>query len=250
MRRFYVDADALSGSEQSLTLEGALAHRLAKVLRLRAGNEVALFNGSGEDIRVRLVDVNERRIAATVVEWVAGPVEAPTKVHLYQSITKGGRFEWLVEKATEIGVARIVPLATLRAVVKSGGEGNRIDRWRRIAIEAAEQCGRSVVPVVEAPCSFAEALDSAPGIVLLPYEAGDHLTPNIQAVLQEKIDELYAQAAVSVLIGPEGGYAPHEVERAVAAGATVVTLGRRVLRSETAGLVAVTLVMHACGELG
>ncbi len=247
-RRFFVDTGPLSGD--SIVVEGPLAHRLAKVLRLRPGDDVLLFDGSGEDLRVRLDDVTDRRVTASALERVPGPREAPTRVHLFQSITKGERFEWLVEKATELGVARIAPLITARAVVRTGGEGNRLDRWRRIAIEAAEQCGRSAVPEVEAPLSFGEALAAAPGIVLLPYEAADHLASNIQAVLQERIDQLYSEAAVSILIGPEGGLEQAEVEQAQACGAQVVTLGERILRSETAGLVALTLVMQACGELG
>ena len=248
MRRFFLPPGSLSGD--AVSIGGPLAHRLAKVLRLRAGDEITIFDGSGTDVVVRLDDVGDKAIAATMIERVPGPPESATAVHLYQSITKGERFEWLVEKATEIGVARIVPLLTDRAVVKTAGEGNRIDRWRRIAVEAAEQCGRSVVPVVEAPVSFDEALAAAPGIILLPYESADHLAPNVATVLHERIDDLYAFAAVSVLIGPEGGYVPAEVERAFAAGAVVVTLGNRVLRSETAGLVAAALVMQACGELG
>ena len=248
MRRFFLPPGSLSGD--AVSIEGPRAHRLAKVLRLRAGDEITLFDGGGTDVVVRLDAVRDRAIVATVVDRLPGPAESPSAVHLYQSITKGERFEWLVEKATEIGVARIVPLVTDRAVVKTAGEGNRVDRWRGIAVEAAEQCGRSVVPVVEAPVSFDEALATAPGIILLPYESADHLAPNVATVLHERIDDLYAAAAVSILIGPEGGYDPAEVERATAAGAVVVTLGQRVLRSETAGLVAATLVMQACGELG
>ncbi len=247
-RRFYIEPGTLAADVVSI--KGALAHRLTKVLRLHAGDEVRLFDGAGTDVVVRLDDVRERAITCTVLERVPGPLESPTAVHLYQSITKGERFEWLVEKATEIGVARVTPLVTARAVVKTAAEGNRIDRWRRIAVEAAEQCGRSRVPDIDAPMSFAEAVQAAPGIVLLPYESADHLAPSVATVLNDRIDELYASAAVSVLIGPEGGYEPEEVERATAAGAAIVTLGERVLRSETAGLVAVTLVMQACGQLG
>lgn len=235
---------------EAIVIDGSLAHRLSKVLRLRPGNEVLFFDGSGEDVRVSLDGLTEQRVTGTVVERLPGPRESPTRVHLFQSVTKGERFEWLVEKATELGVAAITPLMAARAVVRTPGEGNRLDRWRRIAVEAAEQCGRSAVPRVEPPISFADAIPSAPGIVLLPYEGADHLAPNIQAVLQERIDELYAEGAVSVFIGPEGGLEPSEVEHATSAGAQVVTLGDRILRSETAGLVALTLVMHACGELG
>lgn len=247
-RRFYVDGAVLAG--ERIEIEGALAHRLAKVLRMRAGDEVILCDGSGEDVRARLDDVNDRHIVASVLERRPGPREPRLRLHLYQSITKGDRFEWLLEKATEIGVASITPLVAARAVVKTPAEGNRVDRWRRIVVEAAEQCERSTVPRIGAPQSFDDALRSAPGVLLLPYEDAGDTAPSIHDVLNRRVDDVFALASVSAFIGPEGGYEPAEIERATTAGAEIVTLGDRVLRSETAGLVAATLVMHAVGELG
>ena len=247
-RRFYVER--IPADHGAVTLAGALAQRIAKVLRLRAGDDVVLFDGDGEDARVRLDRVAASGVSGRVVERVAGPPEPHVKVHLYQSITKGERFAWLLEKGTEIGVARFVPLIAARAVVRPGAEGQKAERWRRIVVEAAEQCGRSAVPAVEAPQRFDEALASAPGVLVLPYESADEGERNMQAALHGEIDALFALGAVSIFIGPEGGFEPAEVERAKDAGASIVTLGRRVLRSETAGLVAATLALHATGDLG
>ena len=172
------------------------------------------------------------------------PGESAVAVHLYQAITREERFEWLVEKATEVGVARIVPLMTARSAVRTDAG---IDRWRRIASEAAEQCGRGAVPSIEAPQALGAALRSSPGLRLLPYEAALPGTPSIAAAMRERAA---GADAVSIFIGPEGGYEPAEVEQAAAAGAVVVSMGSRVMISETAGLVAVTLVMQALGELG
>ncbi len=247
-RRFFVDAGVVAGDRAEI--EGVLAHRLATVLRLRSGDEIVLFDGSGEDVRVRLADVTGRRLVAEVINRGPGPAEPRTKVHLFQSITKGERFEWLIEKATEIGVASVTPLVAARAVVKPASGGTRTERWRRIAVEAAEQCQRSAVPRIGGPAMFDDALRDAAGIVLLPYEDAGHGAPSVVEVLNRRVDEVFALAEVSILIGPEGGYEPVEVERATAAGGEIVTLGERVLRSETAGLVAATLTMQAVGELG
>jgi 16S rRNA (uracil1498-N3)-methyltransferase len=247
-RRFYVPPSTLDSD--SITLDGALAQRIASVLRLQTGAQITLFDGSGDDVTVRLDAVSARRVTATIEGRERGPAEATAAVHLYQSITKGERFEWLVEKATELGVASVTPLMTARAVVKTASGGNRADRWRRIAVEAAEQCGRSFVPEVAPPQALDAALASAPGLLLLPYEDADHTAPSIAQALGARIDDLYALGAVSIFIGPEGGYEPAEIERASESGAIVVTLGDRVLRSETAGVVALTLVMQAAGELG
>jgi len=251
-RRFHVDDGRIEGASDGdrIELGAALSSRLAKVLRMRAGEEVVLFDGGGQDVRVRLDEINERRATGTVVERIESPAEPRVRLSLYQSITKGDRFEWLLEKGTEIGVARFVPLLTARAVVKPEGGGNRADRWRRIVIEAAEQSGRAGVPRVEAPQRFVDALASAPGVLLLPYEAAGEQTPDIAAALTADIDALFALSEVSVFIGPEGGWEEAEVAAAREADAAVVTMGQRVLRSETAGIVAATLVMHAVGELG
>jgi 16S rRNA (uracil1498-N3)-methyltransferase len=246
-RRFYVEPPALEGDD--VALAGGLAHRLSRVLRLRAGDEVVLFDGAGEAL-VRIERITPERVEAAVVERREGAREPHVAVHLYQCISKGERFEWLIEKATEVGVARFVPLVAARSVVKTSGDGNRLERWRRIAVEAAEQSGRGRVPAVEAPQRFTPALEDARGVVLLPYEGAGEPAPGVHAVLNERIDELFALGEVSVFIGPEGGFEPAEVEQALAAGAAVVTMGERVLRSETAGLVAATLVLHATGELG
>jgi 16S rRNA (uracil1498-N3)-methyltransferase len=247
-RRFFVPPPALDAD--AVSLDGALARRLAGVLRLRAGDEIALFDGSGTDALVRIDAASEREVAGTVIARGESPREPMARVHLYQAITKGERFEWLLEKATEIGVSRFVPLITARSVVRPEAEGNKAERWRRIVTEAAEQCGRGIVPQVSVPQAFDAALADAPGVALLPFEGAGDEAPSVQAALDREIDALFALGEVSVFIGPEGGFEPAEVERATAAGASVVTLGTRVLRSETAGLVAATLVMQAIGELG
>lgn len=247
-RRFFVPPPALD--DDDVVLGGALAHRLSRVLRLGAGDEIVLFDGTGGEAAARIDAIGERETRARIIGRRDGVPEPSVRVHLYQSITKGERFEWLLEKATEIGAARFVPLLTARAVVKTAGGGNRAERWQRIVTEAAEQCERTVVPPIDAPRALDDALASAPGLLLLPYEAAHAATPTIAEALAADIDALFAAGEVSIFIGPEGGYEPAEVERARAAGALVVTMGPRVLRSETAGLVALTLVLQATGQLG
>ncbi len=247
-RRFYVEPPALAADR--IEVPEALAHRLSRVLRLHVGDEIALFDGAGDEVRVRLDEVTDRRVVAAVVERYEAPPEPHTRLRLYQSITKGERFEWLLEKGTEIGVASFVPLLAARAVVKTAAEGNRMDRWRRIVVEAAEQCGRGAVPSVEAPQPFADALASAPGLLVVPYESAGPNAPNVRAAIDADVDALFALGEVSLFIGPEGGYEESEIEQATAAGAKIVSLGDRVMRSETAGLVAATLVMDVIGELG
>jgi 16S rRNA (uracil1498-N3)-methyltransferase len=246
-RRFYV---AQPIDSKRIEIDAALAKRLSTVLRLRAGDEITLFDGSGDDARARIERLDQRGGEAAVLERAAGMPESRTRVHLFQSITKGERFEWLIEKCTELGVAAISPLITARSVVRTEGGAARAERWRRIAVEAAEQCGRSVVPSISPSVRFDDACASAPGVLLLPFESARASAPGIRSALDAAIDALFAFEDVSMVIGPEGGFDDAEVARATESGATVVTMGRRVLRSETAGLVAVTLVMQALGELG
>jgi 16S rRNA (uracil1498-N3)-methyltransferase len=225
-RRFYVEPGTLVRDDA--TLSGPLARRLANVLRLRPGEEIALFDGAGTDARARVETVSAGAVAVRIVDRMPSPAE----------------------KLTEIGVSRIVPLVCARAVVRPDAGGAKAGRWRRIAIEAAEQCGRGAVPLVDAPEPFDAAVRGAQGVILLPYEGAGPAAPGIGEALNAAIDAVFARAAVDVFIGPEGGLTPEEVALAQERGAMAVTLGDRILRSETAGLVAATLAMSALGELG
>jgi 16S rRNA (uracil1498-N3)-methyltransferase len=248
VRRFYVPSDTVSGRE--VCLEGPLARRLARVLRLRPGDEVALFDGSGQEYVVRLLEVIPSRACGEVMEVRPGRPEPAVEVRLYQSPVKGERFEWVLEKGTELGVRSFVPLVSGRAVVqpRSGG-GARAERWRRIVTEAAEQCGRALVPEVLAPQSLEAALGSAPGLRIMPYEGEGAL--GLRSLLRRRLRVGAGKwAAVSLFIGPEGGFEAEEVRRAREAGVEVVSLGRRILRSETAGIVAAAAVLYELGELG
>lgn len=243
MRRFFVPPDVLGGREVALPRE--LSHRLATVLRLKRGDRVLLADGLGRDYEVEITALTPRSVQAAVVGEGASPPEPALELVLYQALVRPQRFELVLEKGTELGVARFVPLVSGRAQVKTEGGSPRGERWRRIVTEAAEQCGRGRVPAVDPPAAFAEAVRTAPGLRLLPWEG--ERSRGLRSYLRglQLIPEL-----VSLFIGPEGGFAEEEAALAREAGCVAVSLGPRVLRSETAGIVAVALVMHELGEMG
>lgn len=240
MRRLYVAGPLLDG--RPVSLDGPAAHRVARVLRLRPGDRIALFDGSGVEAVAELVSVTPSRAEAKVLSVRPGLPEPAVRVTLCQSVVKGERFEWALEKGTEIGVARFVPIFTERNVARPA-EGAKLERWRRIVVEAAEQCGRSVVPEVASPLSFDGALDTLGLPALIPYE-GEHT-----ATMRAALDALRRPRALTILIGPEGGFTAQEIERAVSRGARTISLGPRILRSETAGIVAATLALTYLGGL-
>ncbi len=172
--------------------------------------------------------------------------EPAIPVHLYQALTSREKFEWILQKGTELGMAAITPVITTRSLVREPDAGKQV-RWQRILQEAAEQSGRGRIPVLTPAVSLADALKSAcaaGGLCLFPWEeaAGTSLGQALAASGEP--------AQISVFIGPEGGFTAGEAEAAVQAGAQVVTLGRRILRTETAALVSLALVMQSLGELG
>ena len=243
MRRFFVPPDVLGGREVALPRE--LSRRLATVLRLKRGDRVLLADGLGRDYEVEITALTPRSVQAAVVGERASPPEPALELVLYQSLVRPQRFDLVLEKGTELGVARFVPLVSGRARVKTEGGSQRAERWRRIVTEAAEQCGRGRVPAVDPPVAFEEAVRTAPGLRLLPWEG--ERSRGLRSYLRglQLIPE-----AVSLFIGPEGGFAEEEAALAREAGCATVSMGQRVLRSETAGIVAAALVMHELGEMG
>jgi len=241
-RRLLVPGERLAGPH--VTLTGPEHRHLARVLRARPGETLTLFDGAGGEVEAEVVrverDETELRLGAR--RTVAGPAVAIT---LLSAVPRGARMDFLVQKTAELGVARIVPVLTERSVARPDAEAGRRARWQKIAQEAARQCGRADVPAVAAPAPLAEAL-ALPGLPArrLALFEGEKAR-SLRAALAGS-----APVATALLVGPEGGFAAPELAAATAAGFEPVGLGDRILRVETAAIVAVALVAEASGMLG
>lgn len=244
MRRFFVPPGTLGGTE--ISLKGEIVHRLIRVLRLKPGDTVILSEGGATEAEVRLISVSSRSVSAIVIGERPAPPELSVEVVLFQSLIRANRFDLVLEKGTEIGVSRFVPIIPVRGQVReAGSEDNRLDRWRRVVVEAAEQSGRGCPPAIEPPAPFADAVRSAEGLRLLPFEREGGVP--LGSYLRSRVKK---PAIVSLFIGPEGGFDPAEIDLARTADVGLVTLGPRILRSETAGIVAATIALEALGEMG
>jgi 16S rRNA (uracil1498-N3)-methyltransferase len=224
------------------------AHHLRRVLRLRPGAVVQATDGTGRLYTIRLVAL-EAGGGWGAIETRAEPErESPCAITLAQAILKGDRMSWLVQKATELGVARIVPMETARVVARpAAGGAARQSRWERIAREAVKQCGRVVVPGIDRPRAFEEvACELAPAhdAAWILWEGGGGRP------LAAAAAETSSPASLLLLVGPEGGFTPDEVSVAERAGVPRVSLGPRILRAESAGLTAVALCQFLFGDLG
>jgi len=245
LRRFFVPPGSLRA--RNVTLGADLAHRLGRVLRLKRGDHVLLSEGGARDYEVQLTAVSPYAVTAVVIAERAAPPEPDVTLVLYQSLIRANRFDLVLEKGTEIGVSRFVPVIAARSQTQGNGEPSspRGERWERIVIEAAEQCGRGRLPSVDTPRQIEDALRQARGLKLLPFEG--ERRRGIGAYLRGLSRR---PDAVSLFIGPEGGFEDAEVALAREAGAEIVSLGPRILRAETAGIVAAALTLDALGEMG
>jgi len=246
MHRFFVPPEWIDGKK--VVMRGRQVHQLRDVLRLSDGDRIAVLDNSGREYQVELQKV-ERGYAHGVVTAVSTAAEPRTAITLYQALLKANRFEFTMQKCTELGVARFVPMMCQRCVVRGPDavSERRLERWRTIVVEAAEQSGRGRLPMLEPAVTFEEACQSAVGFSLLPWEGEAAL--GLRAALQAEIQRSNGALAVNLFIGPEGGFDPSEVEFARSCGIVPVTLGSRVLRAETAGLVAASAILYECGDL-
>ena len=244
MTRFHVRADAVSG--ERVSFDAAEAHHLARVLRLGPGDMVQAVDGRGLELTVRLTRVGPRGAEGAIVGRVSRPVESPLDLTLAQGIPKGDKLESIIRMATELGVARIVPLVTERTIARAEPSrwSQRLLRCQRVAREAAKQSGRAVVPEVEGPRALTDWLGEPrpPGLLLCCWEG--ERTGLAAALPAGGLDR------ATVVVGPEGGLSEGEVTRLRSAGAVVAGLGPRILRTETAGPVALALLQARYGDLG
>jgi len=228
--RFFVDG--IYGEGASVVLDRADAHKILRVLRLNAGDAIRIVDSSGTEFDAALANGSEpleARLGAPVVRDNANP---RVRLTIAQGIPKGQKMEFVVEKASELGVAALLPFTSERTIVRESG-ANKVERWRRIAKSSAEQSGRRQILEVADPMPFSALLErfSAYDVVLFPWEAS---APSPLRTMLPPLLEKGREALA--IIGPEGGFAHTEAAAAEAAGATVVSLGTRILRTETAGL--------------
>jgi 16S rRNA (uracil1498-N3)-methyltransferase len=241
LTRVYV-AEPLSPGRRH-TIEGDPANHIARVLRLEPGDALTVFDGRGGEYAARIEAIRKGAVIVELQELSASNCESPLALTLAQGVSRGERMDWVVQKATELGVTRIVPILTERTVVKLDARQAERKRahWRGIAVAACEQSGRERIPDVAAPLGlqeFLQGIDSGATRLLLSPTG-----------TQRVADLRTAAGGIVVLIGPEGGLAETEQRAAVAAGFRAVRLGPRVLRTETAAVAALTLLQHQMGDL-
>ncbi|TWH76134.1 16S rRNA (uracil1498-N3)-methyltransferase [Azomonas agilis] len=237
LSRFFVDFPLSLGQHR---LPEAQAHYMARVLRLGVGDWVQLFDGSGQEYRGRLTHLDKKALEVCLDERLEGMPESPLAVHLGQGLSRGERMDWAIQKATELGVTEITPLVTERCEVRLKDEraDKRLAHWRQIVISACEQCGRSVLPKIHPPMLLEDWLAQ------VQADLKWVLHPVASALTSEQVPKRLA-----MLIGPEGGLSDTDMQAATVQGFQGIRLGPRILRTETAPVVALTLAQQRWGDI-
>lgn len=257
MSKFFVDPSAVSGAHIYLENKDDL-HHLRKVLRARPGMELDISDGDCWEYKTCLEELTEDCATLKILDKQKFATEPATRVTLYQGVPKASKMETVIQKTVEMGVDTIVPVFMERTVVvEKGNFGKKLERWNKIAAEAVKQCKRGIIPHVTESYDVDEMLAELPNydLIICPYENEDGLTmkdflrtaPPPAAVQPglESTGRTGPQALrVALIIGPEGGFSEGEIEKLKAAGAATVTLGKTILRTETAGLAALAMIMY------
>ncbi len=240
MHRFYVDC--FDGNGKTIDITGGDVNHIKNVLRLRPEDEIIIGDGAGNDYICRIKSIDKDRVTALICDVTRNVAELDTRIILFQGMPKSDKLEFIIQKAVELGVYEIVPVITERTIVKidKGKEGKKLERFRAIAASAAKQSGRGIIPEVKPFMSFKEALCFAGQLDMniIPYENAHGMEYSRQI-----IKTIRGKKTLGIFIGPEGGFAKEEVEAAVSLGAKCITLGNRILRTETAGIAALSIIM-------
>ncbi len=240
MTRFFVTSNQIK--QNKVYLDGADRDHLCKVLRKKTGDELSILDGQGNEYRARILEIAPEKLVAELVETIARPSEPKVKLKLVQSLPKAEKFELVLQKNTEVGVTAFQPILSERSSLKLESQAvtKKTERWQRIIKEAAEQSGRQLLPQLFPILSWEEFLATTiKGLILIPWEG--EREKSLKQVLSAQTD---IPEQITVLIGPEGGFSVTEIEQALAYGAIPVTLGPRIFRTETAGLVVASCIFY------
>jgi 16S rRNA (uracil1498-N3)-methyltransferase len=249
LSRLHVDATLAIGDR--ITLPETAAGHLVRVLRAEIGDACVLFNGDGHDYDAHITAIGKRSAEVEILAVRALDNESPLRITLLQALARGEKMDWILQKATELGIAAVIPVESERSEVKLDGEraGKRLVHWQSVIVAACEQSGRAVVPAIAPPQLLANglrALTSSPALrLLLDPKAGRAL-----ADLEEDVVDYHARRELMLAIGPEGGWSPRDRELLRTAGFEGMRLGPRILRTETAGIAAIAVLQSRLGDVG
>lgn len=241
LTRCFIESTLTPDAE--IVLPESAATHLVRVLRLREGDDCVLFNGDGHDYAARIVAAGKRHVRAEVRSKQSIDNESPLRIVLLQGIARGEKMDLILQKATELGIAAVVPVNSERSEVKLDAERatKRVEHWRNVIVSACEQSGRATIPELSAPLPLAEVVRSATATLKLTLDPeGEYALASMQAP---------SPSSIAVAIGPEGGWSPRDRETLKSAGFSGLRLGPRILRTETAGLAAIAALQSRFGDL-
>ena len=246
MHHFFVEPSQIQGNH--IFIDGPDVNHIRNVLRMNPGEEVNVTDGSGEKVyRCAIASIGEDKVELNIMWAQEKGMELPSKIYLFQGLPKSDKMELIIQKAVELGVYEIIPMATARAVVKLDQKkaAAKVKRWQAISESAAKQSKRLLIPEVKEPVKFSEALKLASDldVRLIPYELAEGMDGTRRIIQSVKPGQ-----SVAAFIGPEGGFEEAEVELAKEAGFQAITLGRRILRTETAGMTVLSILMYQLEE--
>ncbi|KGG81359.1 16S rRNA methyltransferase [Caloranaerobacter azorensis H53214] len=246
MHKFFVDKKDII--EDKITIKGEDVKHIKNVLRLNIGEIINVSNCEGKEYFAEIINIGKNYIEAIIKEEFESKSEPPIQIVLYQGLPKSSKMDLIIQKATELGVVEIVPLITKRTVVRIEDEKKelkKLERWRRIVKEASKQCRRGIIPIVSNIVTFNEMIDRLKDeeFILVPYE--NEMKMGLKDILKS-----LKKDRINIIIGPEGGFEKEEIEKLKEINAHIVSLGPRILRTETAGFTAIAVVMYELGDLG
>lgn len=241
MHRFFVSPDLLG--RPRIILPDHVAHQVRTVLRMHPNDQITLLDGNGTAHTARITGISREQVTAEIVESVDAEGEPETFITLFQAALKKDNFEWALEKGTEIGVSAFVPIITARCIPREIDD-NKLERWGRIITEAAEQCGRAVIPALDPPAAIENIFSQFSDFNLCLILDTRPDAPTLGDVIGDFRAEFEDVPTVALIVGPEGDFTPEEMAAAIAAGARPVSIGPRILRAETAGIAAAAMLIY------
>jgi 16S rRNA (uracil1498-N3)-methyltransferase len=238
MSRFFVSTESIN--ENSIEIQGSDANHISNVLRIKQGEEITVCDSHGNDYRCVVSEIKKDLVICRILQITKSQSESNFKITLFQGIPKLDKMELIIQKCVELGIFKIVPVITEHTVVKINEKtAKKVERWRKISEAASKQCSRGIIPEISEPMPFKVALDEGKKSdgILIPYE--NETDRDIKTFLRE-----YNGNSLAVFIGPEGGFSRNEIDMALKKGGTSVTLGKRILRTETAAIAVSAVIMY------